>query len=110
MDGTVSFVEFGAGDPAAAGPFLAKLFGWSFHPMGSGGYLETPSGRAGMHGQDPEQVYIYYRVADLAAAMKRIEELGGTAKPQGDGDTDFGRFADCTGPGGIRFGLHQKPG
>jgi predicted enzyme related to lactoylglutathione lyase len=109
MDGSVSFIEFGVDDAAAAGPFLANVFGWSFHPMKSGGWLDTASGRAGMHPNDPSQVYVYYRVSDLDAAAARIRELGGTAEPQGPGDAEFGRFADCTGPGGLRFGLHQKP-
>ncbi|MCC6920461.1 MAG: hypothetical protein IT548_14780 [Alphaproteobacteria bacterium] len=105
----VSFIEFGAGDPQAAGPFLAKLLGWKFHPMGKGGWFDTPMGRAGMHGDDPGQLYAYFAVADLEAAMAQVRELGGTAAAQGPGDSGFGRFADCTGPGGVKFGLHQRP-
>lgn len=110
MDGTVSFIEFGVGEPGAAAPFLADLFGWRFHPMTTGGgWFDTPSGRAGMHGNDPNQLYAYYGVADLDAAIARVRSLGGTAEMQGPGDAEFGRFADCTGPGGLRFGLHQRP-
>lgn len=103
------FVEFGAAKTEGVGEFFAALFGWTFHPMASGGgWLETADGRHGLHGSDPQpQLYVYFPVGDLDAAMAQVRTLGGTAEDRGEGG-EFGRFADCKGPGGVPFGLHQK--
>jgi uncharacterized protein len=106
----VSYLEIGAGDAGKAGAFLGQLFGWDFHPMGSGpeGWFQTPSIKIGLHGNDPEPgIFVFFGVANLEEAISNVRELGGEAGDPVD-EPGFGRFSMCRDPQGIRFGLHQK--
>lgn len=108
MDGEISYIEVGSGDAAATARFLTDLFGWPFTPMGDAGWFQTPSIRAGLHGDDPEHGIVpYFRVADIEAAAARVRELGGTVEGPGEDEPGFGRFCNCRDAQGLRFGLHQ---
>jgi uncharacterized protein len=112
MPGEVSYLEIGAQDAKASHRFFERLFGWSFHPLGDDGegYFQTPSVKAGLHGNDPvPQFYIFFSVPDLAVAIAQVKALGGETDEPGPDEPSFGRFCTCRDPQGIRFGLHQPP-
>lgn len=107
----VSYIEFGADDAAKCGEFLESLLGWQFTPMGDtgDGWFDAGAIRAGLHGGErPPSVVVYFGVADLGSVLVRVRELGGTADEPGPEEPGFGRFANCTTPDGLRFGLHQR--
>ena len=106
----VSYIEIGTGDVAKSRDFIARLFGWDFHPVKGGpqGWFQTPSMRAGLHGNDPTPgIYVFFGVPDVDAAVAKVKELGGEAGEMID-EPGFGRFSMCRDPQGIHFGLHQK--
>jgi len=111
MKSDVSFLEIGAGDAAKARAFFGYLLGWDFNVMGAGpeGWFQTPSMRAGVHGNDPEPcILTFFSVTDLEEAVAKVKELGGQASDPTD-EPGFGRFSMCRDPQGIRFGLHVRP-
>ena len=112
MPSEVSYLEIGAKDATTSRIFFEQLLGWSFHPMGNGGegWFQTPSVKAGLHGNDPEpQFFIFFSVPDLMAAVAQVEELGGETDAPGPAEPGFGQFCTCRDPQGVRFGLHQLP-
>jgi predicted enzyme related to lactoylglutathione lyase len=109
MSSVVSFIEFGAGDAGKARTFLEQLFGWDFHLMGTGaeGWFQTPSIKAGLHGNDPAPgIFVFFGVPVLEEAIAKVRQLGGEAGEPSE-EPGFGRFSTCRDPQGIRFGLHQ---
>lgn len=112
MPGEVSYLEIGAKDAATSRVFFEQLLGWSFHPMGNDGegWFQTPSVKAGLHGNDPEpQFLIFFSVPDLMTAVAQVKELGGETDEPGPDEPGFGQFCACRDPQGVRFGLHQLP-
>ncbi|MEW1551114.1 VOC family protein [Streptomyces tsukubensis] len=117
MAGEISFVELGVADADRARAFYGALLGWSFEPGGTGGghAFRTPGGPGGIHGGDRGAgPYVFFRVDDLAAALARVAELGGsvdeTDLSQDDESTArFGRFVLCHDDQGSPFGLHRPP-
>ena len=102
--GVISFIEIGSGDATSTRSFFSALFGWPCH---DGAWLQTPTIKAGTHGEDPApQIYVYFNVADLQAAAESVRGLGGEADEVTE-EAGFGRFVNCRAPGGIQFGLHQ---
>lgn len=108
---TPSFIELGSREPARTAAFFTQLFDWPYQPMGpEGGWFQTPTLKAGLHGSDPlPQIYVYFAVDDLVAAVARVRAAGGEAEEPGPEEPTFGRFANCKDPTGIAFGLHQRP-
>ena len=91
----LSLVEFPADDPERARRFWAGLLGSELEPRaeGDGAGWETGSGPAvGVHerGRGPGDTFSlpYFAVADLAEAVRRVEELEGSIvhprRPLGD--------------------------
>ena len=110
--GTVSYIEIGSKDAGVSRSFFATVLDWKFHPMGASGqgWFETPTIRAGLHGDNPEpQLYVFFAVPDLIAAVEAVKAAGGQAEEIGPDEAGFGRFCNCRDPQGIRFGLHQPP-
>jgi predicted enzyme related to lactoylglutathione lyase len=112
MHGQVSFVEIGTTDTDRTSAFFAKVFGWKFTPMDTGGgWFQAPTMRMGLHGNDPQpQLYVFLEVPDLDRAVASVRDAGGTAEDPGAEVPGFGRYANCKDPQGIVFGLHQRPG
>lgn len=111
MTGEVSYIEIGAPDAGRAREFFGALFGWPFQPMGNGGEgaFETPSLKAGVHGNDPAAgIQVFFSVPDIAAAVARVRELGGSADAPGAEEEGFGQFCSCKDPQGVSFGLHVR--
>ena len=110
MNSTISYIEIGADDAAGARAFMGQLFGWDFHPIGAGpeGWFQTPSMKAGLHGNDPSPgIFAFFGVPDLEAAIAKVKLLGGEASEPSD-EPGFGRFSMCRSPQGIQFGLHSQ--
>lgn len=85
MTGDVSHVEIGAQKATPSRTFFEQLFGWQFHAMGDEGegYFQTPTIKAGLHGNDPDPAFlIFFGVSDLSAAIDKVKQLGGTADDQ----------------------------
>jgi len=117
MSGEPAFFEIGVEDPERGRAFYGGLFGWTFEPgPGEGGFMiGTPGLPGGMHGGDRgASGYVFFRVADMEAALERLRELGGTVEDMDiEGDADsiarYGRFKLCRDDQGSGFGLHQPP-
>jgi uncharacterized protein len=106
----ISHIEIGAADAGKTRAFFGQLFGWDFHVMGAGpeGWFETPSMKAGLHGNDPDPgIFVFFSVPDLEQAIAKVRELGGEAGEPVE-EPGFGRFSTCRDPQGIRFGLHRR--
>ncbi len=102
--GEVSFLEIGSADGAMTRAFFSGVFGW---PSRDEAWLQTPSIKAGTHGDDPSpQIYVYFNVPDLEETAARVRAEGGEAG-QIVTEPGFGRFVHCRDPAGVRFGLHQ---
>ena len=106
---SASHLEIGAGDVDRARDFFADLFAWKYVAMDGGGRFDTGDVPTGLHGDDPRPgIVVYFEVPDIAAAVSRVRELGGKADEPSPEEPGYGRFAACTDPQGIRFGLHQR--
>ena len=118
MTGEPAFFELGVGDAERGRAFYEGLFGWRFSPgpSGEGWVIETPGGPGGMHPGDPgASPYLFFAVDDMAAALERVRELGGTVDDMDvEGDAEsvarFGSFKLCRDDQGSPFGLHERPG
>ena len=88
MDSKVSYLEIGTKNAETSRVFFEQLFGWSFHSMENNGegWFETPSIKAGLHGNDPNpQFFVFFNVADLDTAVAKVKELGGKIEePEND--------------------------
>jgi hypothetical protein len=116
MAGEVSFFSVGVGDVPRARAFYGGLLGWSFEEVSGGLVISGGAIPGGIHGGDAgAHPYLFFRVDDLDAALRRVAALGGEREPVGDeGDHDgqearFGRFALCRDDQGSTFGLHEPP-
>lgn len=116
MDGELSFFELGVADIERGRAFYSSLFGWAFEPGPSGGgfAIGTPTVPGGMHGEDAgASPYVFFRVADLDAAIDRVRELGGAVDhvdhESAESVARFGRFRLCRDDQGSVFGLHEPP-
>ena len=103
----VIHTEIRSEDPDATRRFFAELFGWKVASEGAfpgytfidtgvdGGPYVAISPRQG----DDDEVLFFVGVDDVAAALRRAEELGGTIiqPAQHVPGTSFGVFADAQG-------------
>lgn len=107
MPHPVIHAEIRSQDPDATGKFFSDLFGWKVASEGAfpgytfidtgveGGTYVAISPRQG----DDDEVLFFVGVADVAATLKKAEELGGTIiqPTQNVPGTSFGVFADSQG-------------
>lgn len=95
-------------DAARSKQFYSGLFGWEFGTPGNQGGMHVenmvPDGGLG-GGREGTHPDLFFRVADLEAAMAKVRELGGTAESAGEGDE--GSHAMCTDDQGVAFGISQ---
>jgi predicted enzyme related to lactoylglutathione lyase len=116
--GRVAWNELLAADEARAAEFYASLAGLEAGRMAQGGREHTvlrAQGleRAGITQRPDERVVplwlTYFAVADIAAAVRRAEELGGTVLLRPSADLRNGTLAVVTDPGGAVLALQQLP-
>src|SRR6478672_381238 len=107
MPHPVVHTEIRSTDPDATRTFFAELFGWKVASEGAfpgytfidtgveGGTYVAISPRQGDH----DEVLFFVAVDDVAATLKRAEQLGGTiVQPEQQvPGTSFGVFADAQG-------------
>jgi predicted enzyme related to lactoylglutathione lyase/mannose-6-phosphate isomerase-like protein (cupin superfamily) len=108
--GIASHLELGAPKGSESAKFFGALFDWPVHEMGGDNFFaQTAIGTVGFHpGDDAKNLVPYFAVDDLAQAVARVRELGGTAADPGRAEQGFGRFSACTDPQGVAFGLHER--
>ena len=105
----LSLIEFPADDPARARRFWAQLLDVELEPReaGEGEGWQTHSGAPaiGVHarGRGPGDSFSlpYFVVRDVAAALERVEALGGSVVHPGEA------WAVCKDSEGTPFGLAQ---
>jgi predicted enzyme related to lactoylglutathione lyase len=106
--GDVVYITISPGDEVRASRFYGALFGWELEPgrVPRGLLVRGPQPMMGMWGGTGRQVItLNYVVADIAAAVGRVRDAGGTA-------TDptrepYGLSAQCADDQGISFGLNE---
>ena len=107
MSHPVVHVEIRSADPDATRSFFAELLGWKVASEGGfPGYTfidtggqGTPYTAIGPRQSNQDEVLFFVAVEDVAATLRRAEELGGTIiQPvQEVPGTSFGVFADAQG-------------
>jgi predicted enzyme related to lactoylglutathione lyase len=125
MEGRVMYMEFPSKNIDRAQQFWSGVLGWEF---GSGlndefdyrmAQVSSDSAVAITPGDEPGHPNVYMETADLAAALARVQELGGEA---GEVSRDVpellaaeipslalnGRFAECKDTEGNVFNLFQR--
>jgi predicted enzyme related to lactoylglutathione lyase len=104
-------IEFPADDPARARRFWGGVLGAQLAPRpsdaGTGWELDDGDVRIGVHkrGRGPGDTASlpYFTVADLAATLDRVRELGGSVIHPGE------RWAVCRDSEGSPFALAASP-
>ncbi|MBO0693981.1 MAG: VOC family protein [Acidimicrobiaceae bacterium] len=109
--GDVSYVSLFVADGASAQEFYGAVLGWRFTPGGSpdGWQVDGPRpqvGVAGGRGANAGAV-LCYQVADLAEAVVRVREAGGSATDPLE--RPYGLESSCTDDQGTPFYLHEFP-
>jgi predicted enzyme related to lactoylglutathione lyase len=103
----VVHVEIRSADPDATRSFFGELFGWKVASEGGfPGYTFIDTGAEGLphtaispRQSTEDEVLFFVAVEDVAATLKKAEELGGTIvqRTQEVPGTSFGVFADAQG-------------
>jgi predicted enzyme related to lactoylglutathione lyase len=107
----LSLVEFPADDPERARRFWTELLGVELKDRqsseGEGWQTHSGAPSIGVHerGPGPGDSFSlpYFAVADVAAALERVQALGGSVVHPGE------RWAICRDSEGSPFGLSQEP-
>ncbi|SEL65021.1 VOC family protein [Streptacidiphilus jiangxiensis] len=114
--GTPRWIDLGTPDVAATDAFYTSLFGWAKEDAGpdAGGYgFYTSAGkRIGGVGpmMDPGATpawTVYFGSDDAEAAVKAVEQAGGTVRMPAMDVMGFGRMAQLTDPQGGEFAVWQ---
>ena len=109
-------IELTTGDVAAARDFYGNLFDWKLEdmPMGDDSYTmfttgEEPGGgiMASPAPGVPTAWMVYVQVEDVAAAVTRAKELGGTVHVDKTPIPDLGFFAMIADPTGGVIGVWE---
>ncbi|MEU9132181.1 VOC family protein [Kitasatospora sp. NPDC048540] len=117
--GSPVWLDLGAPDVDAAGAFYSAVFGWQTQSFGedTGGFLALHHGGklVGGIGRLTEQGarsawMLYFKTADVDAAAKTVERLGGTVRVAPMDAGEDGRMGQFTDPQGGQFALWQQVG
>ena len=105
-EGDLVYVTFEVVDSARARAFYGEVLGWSFTRGGVEDGWQVVDAMAGLQGGHPQATTLaMWQVDDIAAAVQRVREAGGTStepviRP-------YGREAECVDDQGTRFYLGQ---
>jgi predicted enzyme related to lactoylglutathione lyase len=116
LAGAVTFFEIGSDNPEATEKFYGELFGWSFAEPGAGYRMVTTGkdhsvqgGLMDTGGQSSGHAIFYVQVDDVAATVRRAEELGGKVLLPATSTPNGLVFAHVCDSGGQRIGLYTPP-
>jgi predicted enzyme related to lactoylglutathione lyase len=113
MGRPVVHFEIGCRDQEKTGQFYGSLFDWKIEQMGPAAMIDTGvpgaiTGHITSLGHEPHNYTIFYvDVDDIAAYLKKAEELGGN-KIAGPFPIPAGTFAWFRDPEGNMVGLLQR--
>jgi uncharacterized protein len=103
----IGYLTLSVADLDRAMAFYAALFGWSFEHVAAGsahvGNTALPMGLVASGAADLR--FLYFRVADIAAAATQARKLGGRVLDESEAPS--GRNAVCIDDGGTVFSLWQ---
>ncbi len=106
--GDLAYVTMEMPDSAKARSFYGSVLGWHFSPgsVPDGWRVEDPHPMVGLSGGHVDATLVpVYQADDIAAAVARVRETGGTATdPEA---RPYGMSSECTDDQGTRFGLWQ---
>ncbi|MEQ6247791.1 VOC family protein [Sulfitobacter sp. HNIBRBA3233] len=103
------FIEIGSDDPKATTAFFTAVMDWTWEDgEGGGGYFTDGTRKVGMHQEGTPCMVPYLAVDNIEVAVARVKSAGGALMGEIAEAPGFGRFATCTDPRGVRFGLHEK--
>ncbi|MGH9026609.1 MAG: VOC family protein [Acidimicrobiia bacterium] len=104
--GDVSYLTLEVGDAARLCAFYVAVLGWRFPRSDYDGDPESTMPMIGIWGGcDRATGVAMYRVDDIAVAVARVRDAGGTATEPAS--KPYGLTSDCTDDQGIRFYLGQ---
>lgn len=103
------FIEISTDDQASTTAFFQNVMGWTWEDMpgGRGGYFTDGTRKVGMHEEPTPLMVPYLSVPDIETAVKRVRDEGGSLMGEIADAPGYGRFATCSDPRGVRFGLHE---
>jgi uncharacterized protein len=110
--GAPAWFELHTGQYDKAVSFYREVFGWDAHVMSDTHefrYTTLGEGEGQLAGimddkEEPSGWNVYFEVADVDAALERVEELGGKIITPAE-DTPYGRLARAADPTGTAFRL-----
>lgn len=107
MAGDLGYFTVPVADVKRAQAFYGRLFGWQFTPDANDSYAHvantTPGG--GLHRDNARSPKVWFKVADIRAAVAQVRELGGSAdEPQ---QSASGWSAACRDDQDTQFNLWQ---
>lgn len=106
--GDVAYITISPGDEARASDFFGSLFGWRFTAgsVPGGRQVSGPIPMVGLWGGAGRQtVTLMFLVDDIAGAVQRVRNAGGTATdPE---EQPYGITSDCVDNQGTVFNLGQ---
>ncbi|MEU4575085.1 VOC family protein [Nonomuraea sp. ATR24] len=118
LPGTPCWIDYGSPALEATAAFYTGLFGWRFESFGpdmeygvcrADGKTVAAIGTLTDEGDSPAWM-LYFATTDCDAAVKAVEQAGGTVR-SGPGDIGGqGRFAQLTDPSGAEFALWEPGG
>jgi len=108
---SLSLIEFPADDPERARSFWAGLLGVELQPRTEGGgegwqtHSDVPAVGVHARGRGPGDSFSlpYFKVSDIAEALRNVQALGGSVVHPGE------QWAVCKDSEGTPFGLAQEP-
>ena len=107
MAGDLGYFTVPVADVKKARAFYGRLLGWEFAPDADDRYAHvsntTPPG--GLHSAEERSPKVWFRVADIQAAVAQVRALGGHADdPQ---ESPSGWSTACRDDQGTHFNLWQ---
>jgi len=107
---TPDFIEISTDDQASTAAFFRNVMGWTWEDMpgGRGGYFTDGTRKVGMHEEQAPLMVPYLSVENIEEAVERVRKEGGSLMGEIADAPGYGRFATCSDPRGVRFGLHEE--
>ena len=103
------FIEIGTDDRESTRLFFEAVMGWTWEePEGGGGFFTDGTRRVGLHDEASANMVPYLKVDNIEVAVAKVKSAGGALMGTIAEAPGVGRFATCTDPRGVRFGLHQE--